>query len=128
MLRSLYAGIHDPASPVSVQRPNTLRAMVELLFREFELAGRPRRSGGCSTSTSTPSSTPATSSTSRPRRPAQDVANARQVMLRMALATLGSPRDWETFHDNPHLFDAPGDTGAGGTGPDEPAGGDRPSP
>ena len=23
MLRSLYAGIHDPASPVSVQRPNT---------------------------------------------------------------------------------------------------------
>jgi TetR/AcrR family transcriptional regulator len=107
MLRSLYAGIHDPASPVSVQRPNTLRAMVDLLFREFEAAGRPRPERWVLdvyvnaveyTCYQLYLETPATP---------EDVDKARQVMLRMALATLGSPQDWEAFHDNPGLFDAP---------------------
>jgi TetR/AcrR family transcriptional regulator len=107
MLRSLYAGIHDPASPVSVQRPNTLRAMVDLLFREFERAGRatPERwvldvyvnavEYTCYQLYLETEATPA------------DVDKARQVMLRMALATLGGPRDWQLFSDNPHLFDMP---------------------
>ena len=128
MLRSLYAGIHDPASPVAEQRPNTLRAMVELLFREFEAAGRPRPERWvldvyvnaveytCYQLYLETEATP------------QDVAEARQVMLRMALATLGSQRDWETFHDNPHLFDSPGtEREPRGPVPDEPAGTGRPA-
>jgi TetR/AcrR family transcriptional regulator len=108
MLRSLYAGIHDPASPVSAQRPNTLNAMVELLYRELEAAGRPRPERWvldvyvnaveftCYQLYLETEATP------------RDVDKARQVMLRMALATLGSDADWAEFGGNPHLFDAPG--------------------
>jgi AcrR family transcriptional regulator len=107
MLRSMYAGIHDPASPMSAQRPATVRAMVDLLFREFEVAGRPRPERWvldvyvnaveytCYQLYLESEATPA------------DFEKARQVMLRMALATLGSPQDWQAFFDNPHLFDMP---------------------
>jgi AcrR family transcriptional regulator len=107
MLRSMYAGIHDPASPMSAQRPATVRAMVELLFREFEVAGRPRPERWvldvyvnaveytCYQLYLETEATPA------------DLDKARQVMLRMALATLGSPQDWQAFFENPHLFDMP---------------------
>jgi AcrR family transcriptional regulator len=110
MLRSLYAGIHDPASPVFTQRPNTLNAMVDLLFRELEAAGRPEPERWVLdvyvnaveyTCYQLYLETPAT--------PA-DVDKARQVMLRMALATLGTANDWAEFHANPNLFATPGTT------------------
>jgi hypothetical protein len=36
-----------------------------------------------------------------------DVTQARSVMLRMALATLGSPDDWQFLVENPTFFDRP---------------------
>jgi TetR/AcrR family transcriptional regulator len=107
MLRSMYAGIHDPASPMSAQRPNTVRAMIDLLFREFESAGRPRPERWVLdvyvnaveyTCYQLYLETPAT--------PA-DIEKARQVMLRTALAMLGSRTDWDAFQANPRLFDSP---------------------
>ena len=116
MLRSLYAGIHDPASPVSVRRPSTLQAMVDLLFREFEAAGRPEPQRWvldvyvnaveftCYQLYLETEATP------------DDVTQARSVMLRMALATLGSPDDWQFLVENPTFFDGP-------AAPEEPAAG-----
>jgi AcrR family transcriptional regulator len=107
MLRSIYAGIHDPASPVFANRPNTLNAMVELLFRELEAAGRPKPERWVLdvyvnavefTCYQLYLETPATP---------QDVDKARQVMLRMALATLGAEADWAQFQSNPDLFAVP---------------------
>ena len=107
MLRSLYAGIHDPTSPVSERRPSTLKAMVDLLSREFEGAGRPAPQRWvldvyvnaveftCYQLYLETEATP------------HDVETARQVMLRMALATLGSPDDWRSLVANPNLFDRP---------------------
>jgi AcrR family transcriptional regulator len=122
MLRSMYAGIHDPASPMSAQRPNTVRAMIDLLFREFENAGRPRPERWVLdvyvnaveyTCYQLYLETPAT--------PA-DIDKARQVMLRTALAMLGSPTDWAAFHANPRLFDSPEPAAAAADPQDETTG------
>lgn len=121
MLRSLYAGIHDPASPVSVQRPSTLKAMVDLLFREFEAAGRPAPQRlvldvyvnavefTCYQLYLETEATP------------DDVDHARLVMLRMGLATLGSPADWRFLAENPTVFDRVKGPDGPGEGAAEPA-------
>ena len=122
MLRSLYAGIHDPASPVSVRRPSTVQAMIDLLFREFEAAGRPAPERWvldvyvnaveftCYQLYLETEATPA------------DVAQARLVMLRMGVATLGSPSDWRFLAENPNFFDRPSGTAAPNPGPPASAG------
>jgi TetR/AcrR family transcriptional regulator len=117
MLRSLYAGIHDPASPVAIRRPSTLQAMIDLLFQEFEAAGRPepRRwmldvyvnavEFTCYQLYLETEATP------------RDVAQARAIMLRMAIATLGSHLDWEGFLEGSHVFDMPEPDPAAGEPP-----------
>jgi hypothetical protein len=107
--------------------------MVDLRFREFEAAGRPRPERWvldvyvnaveytCYQLYLETEATP------------QDVDRARQVMLRMALATLGSQNDWEVFHANPHLFDTPETStaesdGAAGDGTGEATGEAGPAP
>jgi TetR/AcrR family transcriptional regulator len=110
LLRSLYAGIHDPASPVFTQRPNTLNAMVELLFRELAAAGRPEPERWVlNVCVNAVEYTCFQLYLETPATPA-DVDKARQVMLRTALATLGTASDWAELHTNPHLFATPGTT------------------
>jgi AcrR family transcriptional regulator len=107
MLRSIYAGIHDPASPVFTNRPNTLNAMVELLFQELEAAGRPKPERWVlDVYVNAVEFTCYQLYLETPAGP-QDVDKARQVMLRMALATLGSESDWALFQSDPDLFAVP---------------------
>jgi TetR/AcrR family transcriptional regulator len=104
ILRSLYAAMHDPSTPVSTARLQTVAAMVDLINRELVGAGRPTLERwlldvyvngveytGYQLYLSTSGSL-------------GDLITARQIMLRTGLALLGTTDDWRRFLERPEFF------------------------